>query len=243
MGTITTNDYADMANKVYNIDNVSNPEGFVVPGYTPDLFNEGMAWGGTKTNFKGCVYASNTTKEVVVAFQGTKLSKAGDLVADVQIFLGMLTQYSDAAYRLFKRCKEVYGGYEMSLVGHSLGGALAQVIGHWTGVPFVTFNAPGMWAHLQLAKTGALASSAQQMNSISGTFKGSALAKQTASTGRNFRNVLDMFISGYGSHYGPVTRFWGAGGHGMDDMQKRIRDSRWGKINPLDARYKEWGEL
>lgn len=242
MATITTNEYADMANKVYNIDDFQNPEGFVVPGFTPDLFDEGMAWGGTRTDFKGCVYKSSAKSECVVAFQGTKPSKAGDLMADVQIFLGMLTQYADAAHRLFTRCKEVYSKCEITLVGHSLGGAMAQVIGHWTGVPFVTFNAPGMWAHLQAAKVGPLSTPTQRLHSIGGTFKSGAMSKQMASTGRNFRNVLDP-VSGYGSHYGPVTRFWGRGVHSMDDMQERVRNSRWGTIHPLDPAHKEWGEL
>jgi hypothetical protein len=68
------------------------------------------------------------------------------------------------------------------------------------------------------------------------------LAKQTAATGRNFRNVLDP-VSAYGFHYGPETRFWGTGVHSMDDIQSRIEASRWSGINPFDPRYKEWGEL
>jgi len=240
VGKITSLDYAEMANRVYNID-TSNSDSYVVPGFRTRLFNEGMSWGATNTDFKGCVYASDAIREVVVAFQGTKPSKGGDIMADVQILVGMLPQYTTAAMRLFDRTCSVFPDYAMSLVGHSLGGGMAQVIGHWTGTPFVTFNAPGMWGDIQKAKI-AFWFPRDWIRSIGGTFKGSLFSKQMAATGRNFRNVMDP-VSAYGSHYGPVTRFWGTGVHSMADIVERIRKSRWADVNPLDPAYKEWGEL
>jgi hypothetical protein len=238
MGKITTYEYAQMANLVYQIDTGAN---FYLSGFRCDLFDEGMSWGATKTDFKGCVYVSDEFKEVVVAFQGTKPSKLGDVVADVQILVGMLPQYCGAAMRLFDRAVAAYGDHAMTLVGHSLGGGMAQVIGHWTGIPFVTFNAPGMWGDIQRSKF-LLWQPSNMIRSLKGTFKGSLFSKQMASTGRNFRNVLDP-VSAYGFHYGPVTRFWGKGVHSMDDVAQRIFLSRWSTINPLDPLYKEWGEL
>ena len=154
---------------------------------------------------------------------------------------GMLPQYCAAALRLFERTNEVYPNHAVSLTGHSLGGGVAQVIGHWTGAPFVTFNAPGMWGDIQRSKFLATFPF-DAWRSIKGTFNRSPFAKQMASTGRNFRNVLDP-VSGYGMHYGPVTRFWGLGDHAMDDVLERIRKSRWADVNPFDPAYKEWGEL
>ena len=247
MGKITTLQYAMMANRVYKIGNDESNSGcYGVEDFETELFAEGMKWGATNTDFKGCVYVSDSLKEVVVAFQGTVPQKGGDLLADLQIgvgsLVGMLPQYSSAALRLFKRTGEVFPQHSISLVGHSLGGGLAQLIGHWTGAPFVTFNAPGMWNAIQTAKVAFLWSPSDTVNSIQGTFKNSLFSKQKAETGRNFRNVLDP-VSAWGSHYGPVTRFWGSGLHSMDDMEERIRDSEWKTINPLDPAHKEWGEL
>jgi hypothetical protein len=245
MGTISTLDYAEMANRVYYIDRNQESKDCCLPGYECALFNDGMSWGATKTDFKGCVYVSKAIGEAVVAFQGTvlgrEMTKGGDLLADVQVVIGMLPQYCSAALRLFERTGEVYPDYKVSLVGHSLGGGIAQVIGYWTAVPFVTFNAPGMWGDIQKSKI-LFWSPSNAWRSIKGTFKGSLLAKQMAATGRNFRNVLDP-VSGYGMHYGPVTRFWGSGFHSMVDVVQRIRSSRWADINPFDPAYKEWGEL
>jgi len=65
------------------------------------------------------------------------------------------------------------------------------------GIPFVTFNAPGMWLNIQQSKIDDW--KPYQLESIKGTFKGSLLAKQMASTGRNFRHLLDV-VSTFGSH-------------------------------------------
>ncbi len=242
MGKITTLDYVLMAARVYHIDLGASSTGHIVGNYECGLFEEGMSWGATFTDFKGCVYADRQAKEVVVAFQGTEPSKLGDLVSDLQIVIGMLPQYCSAALRLFERTKEAYPNYGVSLVGHSLGGGIAQVIGHWTGAPFVTFNAPGMWGDIQKSKLLFVWSPSNAWRSLKGSFNGSLLAKQKAATGRNFRNVLDP-VSAYGSHYGPVTRFWGKGVHGIDDVVERVRTSRWANIHPLDPAHKEWGEL
>ena len=229
MGKITTLDYAEMANRVYNIDS-GNADTYLWQGFDTRLFQEGMSWGMTNTDFKGCVYASPTLNEVVVAFQGTKPSKGGDLTADIQILIGMLPQYTTAAIRLFDRTCQAFPNCPISLVGHSLGGGVAQVIGHWTGTPFVTFNAPGMWGDIQKSKIS-FWFPRDWIRSIKGTFKGSLLSKQMAATGRNFRNVLDP-VSAYGSHYGPVTRFWGTGFHSMNDIVERIAQVALGRYQP-----------
>ncbi len=104
---ITTMDYALIANAVYDIGEKDG--NWTVGGYEPVLFEEGMSWGATKTDFKGCTYFRESTQEVVVAFQGTKLDKLGDIVADAEIlaavvpFLGLLPQYCGAALRLFEK--------------------------------------------------------------------------------------------------------------------------------------------
>jgi hypothetical protein len=246
MGRVVTLDYAKMASRVYNIGNADHPDTYEVGDHKADLFEEGMSWGATRTDFKGCVYVSHRFPEVVVAFQGTVLSKAGDLVADAQIaiggLVGMLPQYCGAALRLFDRTRAIYPDRAVSFVGHSLGGAIAQVMGHWTGMPFVTFNAPGMWGDIQKSKVILNWSPRNSLRSWQGTLKGPLLAKHTATTGRNFRNILDP-VSAYGLHYGPVTRFWGCGIHSMADLVERIATSKWANVNPFDPDYKEWGEL
>jgi len=238
---ITSLKYAEIANAVYQIGRTNG--NWVVDDFYASLFEEG-GWGTTKTKFKGCVYARDSTREVVVALQGTDFgSKIGDWYADLQIVLGILPQYCGAAQRLLERTLSVFHGYKLSITGHSLGGGLAQVIGHWTGYPFVSFNAPGMWGDIQKCKF--LSEGKWCDNSWEGTYNSSMLAKQRASTGRNFRNWFDP-VSAYGFHYGPVTRLRVAGWnpHSMDNLVNKIdRTPRWRNVNPVDPSNKEWGEL
>lgn len=49
----------------------------------------------------------------------------------------------DAANRFFDEVARSHAGKSLSLTGHSLGGYLAQSVASRTGVPAVTFNAPG----------------------------------------------------------------------------------------------------
>ncbi len=89
--------------------------------------------------FQGAAFQRGT--EVVFAFKGT--SQKRDAAADVQLAIGMNSvQYSDAM--AFVRATRVNPGASVLLCGHSLGGAIAQVVGNRLGLRFVTFNAPGV---------------------------------------------------------------------------------------------------
>ncbi len=55
MSSISTADYAEMANRVYNVDS-RDPGSYQVPSFCYYEFREGMNWGLTNADFKGCVY-------------------------------------------------------------------------------------------------------------------------------------------------------------------------------------------
>ena len=93
-------------------------------------------WGG--------FYASAFKKgsHVVVAYRGT--DDRHDLIADVGIGINgkaFWEQY-DYAKAYFKIVRDL--GSSCSVTGHSLGGALASMIGAAMNVPAVSFNAPGV---------------------------------------------------------------------------------------------------
>ena len=90
--------------------------------------------------FKGAVYYSESTKETVIAFAGTNPKSAQDLGADVKLALGYMPDQQRSALRLTQSVVSS----NITLVGHSLGGGLAQTVGERLGHRFVTFNAPGM---------------------------------------------------------------------------------------------------
>ena len=111
---------------------------------------------GTASNgFQGAILENDA--EVICAYKGSKTGVTGKqdwLVNDVQIGLNMIPSQSNSAAEMVEVAEHfICGGSgsrskPLSIVGHSLGGGLAQLVGYLRGVPFITFNGPGMKGNL-----------------------------------------------------------------------------------------------
>ena len=91
------------------------------------------------------VYRNHHTNHTVVAFRGTDPSKSGDLVADAHIAMGTqkLSKRFKEAEDTYKRLRsQLAPGSEITLTGHSLGGALANHVSKTFDEHATTFN-PG----------------------------------------------------------------------------------------------------
>ena len=86
---------------------------------------------------------------VVLSFKGTDFSNIEDLKADASFLTpsGAATsefkEYTYSAASILKYVYEMYPDADIILTGHSLGGAIAQVLGDVSGISAVSFNAPG----------------------------------------------------------------------------------------------------
>ncbi len=153
MNTETIKMYANLASYAYN-DHlmVSPPEGYDVIYSTPHLTDNG---------FQGVIYGKKSSQkddgkydEIVVAYRGSMppnnfnlnefiqdwfINDFGDIVGGQQP-----AQFQSALdlYDLAKDC--VSAGGSIVLTGHSLGGALVQLVAAKEGVEGYTFNAPGV---------------------------------------------------------------------------------------------------
>lgn len=78
--------------------------------------------------------------ETVLAFRGTdvKRSKARDLLTDAKLALGITPKELKEAARVAAQVREKHG--DVTLIGHSLGGARALHAGKQHGLKSVTFN-------------------------------------------------------------------------------------------------------
>lgn len=84
------------------------------------------------------------TGKVILAFRGTRLSSWADLAADLAIIVGVLslTARYHASCKAAKRAIGEYGLDNVTVTGHSLGGALALAINRRLGTEAHAFN-PG----------------------------------------------------------------------------------------------------
>ena len=139
---------AKLSQDVYNNLGGSTIDGFVP---IPSLSRTGI--GGYAANvYQNC-------SEVVIAIRGTDLSHlfpngALNLISDKSWIAGasgfaFLTLQTDVD-ALVKQLEDVYGyltrtgqNFEITLTGHSLGGAIAQAVGQAAGVAVTSFDAPG----------------------------------------------------------------------------------------------------
>ena len=138
---------AQIAAKVYSPSTAGAPgiEGWLCPSRLAvndtSVFEGGNAF---TSGFQGRVFKKANGNEVVFAFKGTVPSMVSDLTADLAIALNRAPgQARDARYYA-ERWRRAYPNATITLVGHSLGGGICQLVGIALDIKFVTFNAPGM---------------------------------------------------------------------------------------------------
>jgi hypothetical protein len=147
---VTLMEYARLADKVYEPSTAQEPSirGFRCRrGYAVD--DRSVFEGGSffTSGLQMRAFQKSSGRSLVIAFKGTKPSMMSDLLADLRLSMyGMPRQAVDALRHTIE-WKGDFQGLDVTLVGHSLGGAIAQVVGILTDTRFVTFNAPGMWSN------------------------------------------------------------------------------------------------
>jgi len=142
-------EYANLASEVYEshthaIDQKTLPGWYVIKGLHLDdesaIFGKGK-WGTSGLQGRAFYHKRG---DMVIAFKGTNITMGSDLYADLKIVAYRVPTQATQAVRLVKDWKAKFPRTRVSLVGHSLGGAICQIAGLATDTKFVTFGAPGM---------------------------------------------------------------------------------------------------
>lgn len=216
-----------------------DPPGHMVDDWRVQKWEKGTLFGN---GFQGGIWQG--PHDVVVGCCGTNPGQRGkfvqDIIADVKIVLKLIPSQAHAAAKMVRVAKSIAAGRRVSVTGHSLGGALAQMAGLWERVPFVTFNAPAMRAAATVAGFNL-----NNPEAMAKTLRGSAVSE---TPGVNFRIGGDI-VSGHflgDGHIGTVvdltnkypTRADGSkhlGAHGKDTCWQMILETDWAGIDPFEA--------
>jgi pimeloyl-ACP methyl ester carboxylesterase len=152
----------------------------------------------------------------VIAFRGTAV--LGDVVPDALLVCGANSSHFSQAEAFLAK---VASGDDVILCGHSLGGAIAQIVGNRYVKRFATFNAPGV--AVLASRNISTANPAFLAGRIAGSIVSAVFApgqamRDIAAATRVVKGVnIGLWgdpVSQYGVHYGKVVRLRGIG-HGI----------------------------
>jgi hypothetical protein len=190
---------------------------------------------GRLNGFQAATFTQGSV--TVMVFRGT--SQGMDVAADLKLGTGMNTTYfSDGeAY-----ASAVPPGDDVYVCGHSLGGAIAQVVANRGGYKLVTFNAPGVAVFasrnigdatlgMTAVRTGGMLLSAvrhpmQAYRDVRATFN--------TVRGLNIRLSMDA-VSQMGVHYGELVTIQGPSANPLTEHRMTTMNQVLA-TNPLGAR-------
>jgi hypothetical protein len=215
-------DYLDIAQEVYASRSGGQP---YLPGWEMQKW-EWATWYGD--GFQGGIFAND--QEIIVGFSGTKggltTAPVSQNSGNVRIGLNVIPNMAGSAQAMVSWAKKAAWGRPVSIVGHSLGGGLAQVVGNWSGCPFISLNGPGMKSHLKQSAFNIF----KPMQMVR-----SALSANTDDTVGICFTVKGDFVGEFGYHVGVEYVLDGgntASKHSLDALYVGLNKKGWRDKQP-----------
>lgn len=146
MGTITAQQGAGLSEKVYNdLSSYVGTKKTVSDGFG-NLYTVSAFYSDPNIGLQIAVYQNG--KDNVIAVRGTEpFSLDGDITTNVNMFVSTLADMLPSAFIQALQFIESLNGLNSSntsIVGHSMGGSIAQYLGSATGFQTLTYNAYGI---------------------------------------------------------------------------------------------------
>lgn len=164
---------------------------------------------GSLSGFQAATFQKGS--EIAIAFRGT--AQPMDAAADLKLGTGMNSTYfsngDDYAHR-YRGVPDVF------LCGHSLGGAIAQIVANRGGFKFATFNAPGVAvvASRNIGSASLTMSAIRTAGMLASALRHPIQAGQDVAAAFNTVHGVNVClandaVSKIGLHYGEVVRIPG----------------------------------
>ncbi len=233
-------DYAKIAYAAYfksKAQYYDEPAGHMVDDWVVQKWENGTVFGD---GFQGGIWQRGN--DVVVGCCGTntkQLKVLADMSANIRIGLRILPNQCTSARGMVRAAKKIAGGRRVSVCGHSLGGGLAQVIGVWEDVPFVTFNAPAM-KHVINAAHGNIVKPMMMARTIKAMSADDAQGVNFRIRGLGLDGVVrNDKVSSHGvagGHVGMVVDLdpkSSTGAHGKNTCWQAVLGTDWWNIDPF----------
>ena len=159
MNKLTKQQYADLAADAYENRVVTKPDEHIAIG--GNLYKVLAVHNNPKTDYQGAIYQDIRTNEIIVAHRGTE--SMIDAKVDLKMVLDRVNIQAEDAAKLTREALRLAEKFHqdnnlprphITQVGHSLGGALAQIQSYRFNHEGVTFNAYGAAALKDIPEGG-----------------------------------------------------------------------------------------
>ncbi|HEY2708004.1 MAG TPA: hypothetical protein VGI95_08115 [Caulobacteraceae bacterium] len=173
----------------------------------------------------------------IVVYRGT--AQTMDVAADVKLGAGMNSTYFSAGEDYLASVQPVG---PIWVCGHSLGGAIAQVVANRRNVPMITFNAPGVavFASREIGQANlpmaAVRTAGMLVSSLRHPMQAYRDVRSTFHTVRGMNICLENdAVSQIGLHYGEVVRIRGTSSNPLTEHRMATVNQVLA-TNPIGAR-------
>lgn len=134
--------YARLASAAYNAE---SPEGVKLATAAGMTLAKDGSFKEIFSGFQGATYyATSNPANIVISFAGTDFTNINVVKTDVDVARNLNPAQYQLAFEYVAEVKKAYPGAKIVVVGHSLGGGLAQYAAALNGLEGYTFNALGL---------------------------------------------------------------------------------------------------
>jgi len=169
---------------------------------------------------RSVIFYNKKTGKAIISSAGTRLTKLGDWVEDLKNVVGLKTKQYEAASKIAKMIKEESSTKKfLAVIGHSMGGGKAKVIGLANDIKTYTFNTAfthSRWLNNAVGESIDFMKTGEVLNYLqTGSLFKKLFPKQFGQTIKYGDDIYDA-LPGYTLRARVLKLVYGIGRHGIN---------------------------